>query len=138
VSIEFHTPDNQVKTAEEYIRGLTKETPLQQEERELATQVIEYVQNLLQPKPPKTQLAVAPHVLATTIAGRSATTVERIVYATTKKMVFFNKKTPLEEKSIVIPAREGFYVLNFRSPAADSERNRELFEAIIKSFAPLK
>ncbi len=80
----------------------------------------------------------AARVLETTVAGRQSKTVEREVSVVTGRRLFLPKKILLAEKFVVIPADAGFYVIGFTAPAADAQKSRDLFEAIIDSFQPLR
>ena len=46
------------------------------------------------------------------------------------------KKIPVIEKFIVIPAREGFYILRYYAPSEISEANFKAFEQVVNSFKP--
>lgn len=46
------------------------------------------------------------------------------------------KKIPVIEKFIVIPTKEGYYVLHYYAPLEISEANFKAFEEVVKSFKP--
>lgn len=85
-------------------------------------------------------------VTETVVAGRKAKTFERQVFEfidhvyDPKSGRFYTpidpKKIPVIEKFIVIPAKEGFYVLRYYAPSEIAEANIKAFEQVVNSFKP--
>jgi hypothetical protein len=48
------------------------------------------------------------------------------------------RKTPMRERFVVLPAKEGFYALSYSAPASLYEKHRADFEAVLGSFTPLR
>jgi hypothetical protein len=48
------------------------------------------------------------------------------------------RKTPMRERFVVLPAKEGFYALSYSAPASLYEKHRADFEAVLGSFKPLR
>lgn len=71
-------------------------------------------------------------------AGKPAKVFEREVSIVIKTKIFFSKNVPLVEKAVVLPAKAGFYVLEFRTPMDEAQKNQEVFDAVLNSFEPLK
>lgn len=76
-------------------------------------------------------------VASVRLAGRAASRFER------KKQVFSGprrvKNTPVAafERYLVLPAGEGFYVLNYYSAFSSAKENLPAFDSVVASFEPL-
>ncbi len=71
-------------------------------------------------------------------AGKPAKVFEREVSIVIKTKIFFSKNVPLLEKAVVVPSKTGFYVLEFRTPVDEAQKNQEAFDTVLNSFEPLK
>ncbi len=75
---------------------------------------------------------------AAVLAGRPVKVFEREVSIVIKTKIFFSKNIPLIEKAVVLPSKTGFYVLEFRTPVDEAQKNQEAFDTVLNSFEPLK
>jgi hypothetical protein len=71
------------------------------------------------------------------IAGRTATKFERRKSDFAKPRQVENKKIAVFERYMVLPAREGFYVLNYYCVFSEAKALLPAFEGAVKSFEPL-
>jgi hypothetical protein len=111
LSMEFYSPDSRLgrETAEEFCRGLLKGAP-------------------------SGRKGGSGRISELTVAGRRAVVVERDVPGAPEETA----PQRMRERFVVIPAEEGFYVLQFRASPEGLSRHGALFAAIIDSFRPLR
>jgi hypothetical protein len=76
-------------------------------------------------------------VTAIKLAGRAASRFERRKSAFTRPRQVKNKKIPVFESYIVLPAKDGFFVLNYYSALSEAKANLPAFEGVTSSFEPL-
>lgn len=76
-------------------------------------------------------------VTSVKLAGRTATSFERRKSDFAGPRQIENKAIPVFERYIVLPAREGFYVLNYYSVFSEAKAGLPAFEDVVKSFEPL-
>ena len=76
-------------------------------------------------------------VTVTKIAGRAASRFERRKSDFARPRQVENKPVPVFERYIVLPAREGFYVLNYYCVFSEAKAKLPAFEGVVKSFEPL-
>jgi hypothetical protein len=138
VSVHFYGCDGRTTygTADEYVNRLMRERPSRQE-RPPDQQVLRRLFDAFRKERPAKPQAPA-RLREIAVAGRRARTVERTSSATAKQLVVFTKRFPVEEKFVVVPAETGFYVLCFSTPAGRMQQSRDLFEAVMTSFQPLR
>lgn len=71
------------------------------------------------------------------LAGRTATTFERRKSDFARPRQVENKAIPVFERYIVLPAKGGFYVLNYYSVFSEAKAGFPAFEGVIRSFEPM-
>ena len=76
-------------------------------------------------------------VTAIKIAGRTATRFERRKSDFARPRQVENKKVPVFERYIVLPAAEGFYVLSYYCVFSEAKARLPAFEGVVKSFEPM-
>lgn len=76
-------------------------------------------------------------VTAIAISGRSGVKFERRSSDFAKPRQVENKKIPVFERYIVLPAREGFYVLDYYCVFSEAKARLPAFEGVVKSFVPM-
>jgi len=76
-------------------------------------------------------------VTATTVSGRAAGRFERQKSDFAMPRRVENKKVPVFERYIVLPAKEGFFVLSYYSVFSEAKAGLPVFEGEVKSFEPL-
>ncbi len=136
--VEFYASDSQAGslTADDYVeRLLQAERP--KEQPAAVAWAVKAFRGVLERVQPG-RAPAAPRVVATTVAGRQGKTVERETSVLTRQKLVLFKRLSLAEKFVVVPADAGFYVIGFSGPVTDAEENKDLFEAIIDSFQPLR
>ena len=72
----------------------------------------------------------------TTIAGRSAIITDYEVWQEVPRGPLFATKYWLKARFVVVKARQGFYVLAFKSPKEFYDQCQPAFQAVLDSFAP--
>lgn len=71
------------------------------------------------------------------VAGRGAKLFERITYEYIPPESIKQKKVPVYEHFAVVPAKAGFYVLEYYAPKEIAKTNIKAFEDVLDSFVPL-
>ncbi|UWX56909.1 hypothetical protein NY406_06550 [Chlorobaculum sp. MV4-Y] len=71
-----------------------------------------------------------------TIAGREATVTDYEVWQELPRGPLFTTKYWLKARFVVVKARQGFYVLAFKSPKEFYNQNFPTFQTVLDSFAP--
>lgn len=72
----------------------------------------------------------------TSIAGRAATITEYEVWQEVPRVPLFATKYWLKARFVVVKARQGFYVLAFKSPKEFYGQSLPVFQAVLDSFLP--
>jgi hypothetical protein len=75
-------------------------------------------------------------VTGAALAGRKAFRFERKYTEYNKPRTVPPETTVMFERHVVLPARDGFYVLLFSAPFADAKALLPQFDAVLKSFKP--
>lgn len=75
-------------------------------------------------------------VQSITVAGKEAKQFERKISQFIPPYTVDQKEIQIYERYIVIPAKEGFYVLSYKCPMASAKSNMAVFEKIVSSFKP--
>ena len=70
------------------------------------------------------------------VAGRTAKVFERKVYEYLQPESIRPEKIPLYERFVVIPVKQGFYVLRYTAAQVIAEKYRSVFEKVVSSFKP--
>lgn len=70
-------------------------------------------------------------------AGRPAKVFGRKTYEYLPPETINPKKIPIREWFVVIPAKQGFYVLRYSAGEDIAEQYRDVFEKVVNSFKPL-
>ncbi|HAH32009.1 MAG TPA: hypothetical protein DCL44_06820 [Elusimicrobia bacterium] len=76
-------------------------------------------------------------VTAIRLAGRPASKFERRKSTFARPRQVKNKPIPVFERYIVLPARDGFFVLNYYCAFSEAKANLPSFEGVVNSFEPL-
>ncbi len=69
--------------------------------------------------------------------GLAATRFTRSTFDFVRVSDTSEKQVAVEEEYLVVPARKGFYVLEFRAPPEVFKENRQAYEAFLRSFTML-
>lgn len=75
-------------------------------------------------------------VTNTSIAGMKAKQFEREISQFVPLYAVEQKDIAIYERYIVVPAKEGFYVLTYQCPMKSAKSNIQIFEKVVSSFKP--
>jgi hypothetical protein len=71
-----------------------------------------------------------------TVAGREARTFDRDTFEYYPPKSLHIKEIPVMERTVVVPAQEGFYVLFYEAPTAVFDQYAPVFDLVLQSFKP--
>ncbi len=71
-----------------------------------------------------------------TVAGREARTFDRDTFTYYPPKSMRTKEIPVKERTVVVPAQEGFYVLFYEAPTAVFDQYAPVFDRVLQSFKP--
>jgi len=71
-----------------------------------------------------------------TVAGREARTFDRDTFTYYPPKSMRTKEIPVKERTVVVPAQEGFYVLFYEAPIAVFDQYAPVFDRVLQSFKP--